>query len=195
MSDPYRVLGISPGSSDEDIKKAFRQLALKHHPDRHATAADADKLHAATQFKHITEAYEVLTDPGKRSAYDASGRYSSYGSSSAGSSRYNYRNVNTDWSGSGYGFGAQAHGSERVRISNWQVFKRAMVHGMRSWDAAFHVGMFVLLVGGGVMVHQLVPTIWDARNKGRRFEDIKIPAENRQGRRAWQSRFVEDPDA
>ena len=58
--DYYDVLGISRNASDEDIKKAFRKLALKYHPDRNK------KTDAAGKFKEINEAYQVISDPDKR---------------------------------------------------------------------------------------------------------------------------------
>jgi len=61
----YDLLGVPPASSPEDIKKAFRKMALLHHPDRNRSDASADL------FKKITEAYKLLTDPEKRFAYDA----------------------------------------------------------------------------------------------------------------------------
>jgi curved DNA-binding protein len=68
--DYYEVLGVPRGASAEEIKRAYRSLARKHHPDLQA-AADRDR--AAERFKEINEAYEVLSDPDKRSKYDALG--------------------------------------------------------------------------------------------------------------------------
>lgn len=65
--DYYDVLGVERSASDEDIKKAFRRLALQYHPDRNREAGAEDR------FKEINEAYEVLSDPEKRSAYDRFG--------------------------------------------------------------------------------------------------------------------------
>ena len=65
--DYYQVLGVSRGASDEDIKKAFRKLAMEYHPDRNKDAA------ASERFKEINEAYQVLSDAKKRSSYDTFG--------------------------------------------------------------------------------------------------------------------------
>ncbi len=66
--DYYEVLGLQKGASEDEIKKAFRRLAMKHHPDKN----QGDKA-AEEKFKELNEAYEVLSDPKKKSAYDQFG--------------------------------------------------------------------------------------------------------------------------
>src|SRR5512138_684035 len=68
--DYYDVLGVPKNASEDDIKKAYRKLAMKHHPDRNQ-GDDAKK--AEEKFKEAKEAYEMLSDPQKRAAYDQSG--------------------------------------------------------------------------------------------------------------------------
>lgn len=65
MKDYYKILGLSPTATKKEIKKAFRQLARKYHPDLHP----GDKA-AAEQFKCINEACQVLSDDSKRARYD-----------------------------------------------------------------------------------------------------------------------------
>jgi molecular chaperone DnaJ len=66
--DYYEVLGLNRDASEEEIKKAYRKLAMKHHPDRNPDSKDGEE-----KFKEAKEAYEVLTEPEKRRAYDAYG--------------------------------------------------------------------------------------------------------------------------
>ncbi len=66
--DFYEVLGVNRDASDEDIKKSYRKLAMKHHPDR-----NPDNPKSEEQFKEAKEAYEILSDPKKRAAYDQYG--------------------------------------------------------------------------------------------------------------------------
>jgi len=66
--DYYRILGVSRNATQEEIKSAFRKLALKYHPDRNPGNKEAE-----AKFKEINEAYEVLSDPEKRRIYDSYG--------------------------------------------------------------------------------------------------------------------------
>ncbi len=66
--DYYEVLGVAKNASDDEIKKAYRKLAMKHHPDR-----NPDDKTAEEKFKEAKEAYEVLSDGDKRAAYDQFG--------------------------------------------------------------------------------------------------------------------------
>jgi molecular chaperone DnaJ len=88
--DYYDVLGVSKDASDEDIKKAYRKHAMKHHPDRN----QGDKSKASEEkFKEAKEAYEMLSDPQKKAAYD----------------RFGHAGVDPNMGG-GFGRGAGAEG-------------------------------------------------------------------------------------
>jgi len=68
MSDLYEVLGVPKDASPEQIKKAYRELAFKYHPDR-----NPDSTAAEEKFKLVNEAYSTLSDPDKKSRYDLGG--------------------------------------------------------------------------------------------------------------------------
>jgi len=66
MENLYTILGVAPNASDDDIKKVYRSLAMRFHPDRN------DAPGAEVRFKSITKAYEILSDPVKREEYNQS---------------------------------------------------------------------------------------------------------------------------
>ena len=100
--DYYSVLGVSKNASDAEIKTAYRRLARQHHPDVDKSAG------AAERFKEVSEAYQVLSDPQKRQAYDQFGHdaFSRGGGSDAYRSGYNpfgQGGFQYSWSSSGKG--------------------------------------------------------------------------------------------
>jgi curved DNA-binding protein len=87
--DYYKTLGVERNASAEDIKKTFRKLAMKYHPDRNKGNKEAEE-----KFKDINEAYEVLSDPQKRARYDQLGAsYSQWQQNGGDSGNFNWN----DW--------------------------------------------------------------------------------------------------
>jgi DnaJ-class molecular chaperone len=82
MGDFYQRLGVAKTASQDDIKKAFRKLARKHHPDKNA----GDKA-SEEKFKEINQAYETLSDPEKRKQYDELSRLGAFGTGPGGGFR------------------------------------------------------------------------------------------------------------
>jgi curved DNA-binding protein CbpA len=86
--DYYEVLGVSRDSGPEEIKKAFRQLALQYHPDRNPGDKGAEE-----KFKELNEAYSVLSEPQKREQYDTFGPAGPAGQGFGGFSDFNFGGV------------------------------------------------------------------------------------------------------
>jgi molecular chaperone DnaJ len=78
QQDPYSILSVDRGASPEDIKRAFRKLAMEYHPDRNKEEG------AEARFKEVNAAYEVLSDPEKRARYDQFGHQEAGGQGFSG---------------------------------------------------------------------------------------------------------------
>ena len=85
MLNPYEVLGVSPGASDEEIKKAYRSLSRRYHPD--ANVNNPNKAQAEERFKQVQQAYDQIMKE-KQQGYSYGGR--GYGYGNAGSGTYGY---------------------------------------------------------------------------------------------------------
>jgi DnaJ-class molecular chaperone len=94
MKDYYSILGVSEGASQDDIKHAFRKLAMKYHPDRNLGKEEW----AGGKFKQVNEAYAVLSDEGKRREYDRMKQagFAGYGPQYAGGQYYSQEQVLRD---------------------------------------------------------------------------------------------------
>ena len=107
--DYYEILGVSKNASDDEIKKAYRTLAIKYHPDKNPGAKSAEE-----KFKEISEAHEVLSDKQKRARYDqfghagvggaAGGAYGNPFGGQSGSYNFNGQEFHFNFGGDGAGF-------------------------------------------------------------------------------------------
>ena len=115
--DYYEVLGVNKNATDDELKKAYRKVAMKYHPDRQTDKSDAEKKEAEEKFKEAAEAYSVLSDKDKRARYDQFGHAGVNGGAGGGFGG-GFSNINDIFSqfgdifGSGFGgFGGFGGGS------------------------------------------------------------------------------------
>ncbi len=137
--DYYQVLGLDRSASDSDIKKAYRRLAMKYHPDRNP----GKEKEATERFKEINEAYGILGDPEKRKQYDTYGTVGDLGDIfSSNGTRATFEDLMRDFGGLGLGldflgdiFGDALKGrGYRVRFSGMGGGGRGSRQGSRLED-------------------------------------------------------------
>lgn len=129
--DYYKVLGVERGASDAEIKSAFRKLALQYHPDRNPNNKQAEE-----KFKEINEAYEVLSDPEKRSRYEQVGASYSRWQQGGGPGNFNWG----EWTSAQ---GAPGGGNVRFNVEDLnEIFG-----GARGGDSPFS-DFFQTIFGG-----------------------------------------------
>jgi len=187
--DYYKVLGVSKSASQAEIKKKFRKLAVKYHPDK-----NKDDPSAEDKFKEINEAYEVLGDAKKRKQYDELGanwknyqQYQNTGFGGGGSRSYQYSGDINDFFGGSGGFsdffntffgggGAAFQGAQRNRKS---ATKPSTAELSISFDEALNGGEKMVLIGEKRVRLNLKPGMQDGqklnlKGKGPHGNDLHI---------------------
>src|SRR5437763_13231142 len=124
--DFYQTLGVERGASADDIRKAYRKLARKHHPDLNP----GDKT-SEERFKKVQEAYDILSDPKKRQMYDQVGFYAENGFPGAGGAGAGRAHPNMDFGGFDFSDmfrGAQAEAERGKRETGGGGFRDIFSH-------------------------------------------------------------------
>ncbi|XP_010517580.1 PREDICTED: chaperone protein dnaJ 72 [Camelina sativa] len=167
MVDHYQVLGVTRNAIKKEVKDAFRRLAIKYHPDKHAQSPDHVRRNATVRFKLVSEAYEVLNDDLKRASYNAVSDSDSFRRTSSGSYSSNpYGNRGGRAYGYGYGYSGKTRQSSSFRSGFDSTFRYLTTR-------AFLLNL--ALAGGLYFAFTAIDTsgetLWKMRNSGKSFEE------------------------
>lgn len=128
FKDYYKTLGIDKSATEKEIKRSYRKLARKHHPD-----LNQDDAHAEDRFKEVNEAHEVLSDPEKRKKYDQYGQYWQQASKPGAQ----YRQYAGQGQGSGDGFGGGFESADFGQYGDFNEFIEELLGGRRRRQSAY----------------------------------------------------------
>ncbi|XP_058107571.1 chaperone protein dnaJ 72 [Magnolia sinica] len=156
--DHYKILGLSRNATKDEIKEAFRNLALKFHPDKHSQSSKEVRDGATVRFKQVSEAYEVLIDDRKRADYNLrSGSFNGRGGFSGGG---NSRS-------GGYGYSRNAYRPKERAGFNFDILLRFVTRRGFLLNLAFGG----VILGGAVAIERSGEAIWKMQNSGKSFEE------------------------
>lgn len=168
--DHYKVLGLTRSANKEEIKQAFRKLAMEFHPDKHAHSSHQLKENATLKFKQVSEAYETLIDDRKRADYNIrSNSYRNSANNYGGNSGYYNRNYKNEYRNSyGYGYSrpADAGGSASI-VTKFEMVLRFMTTRAFLLNAA----LAGVLLGATYVVDASGEALWKMQNSGKSFEE------------------------
>ncbi|KAK9905304.1 hypothetical protein M0R45_000308 [Rubus argutus] len=166
MDDHYAILGLTRKASKQEIKEAFRKLAVKLHPDKHSHSSKAVRDSATLRFKKASEAYQVLIDDRKRADYNfRTSASSSSHSHSHNPSGYGYGYSSYNRRGGGgpnYASGSAASGASRFDNVLRYLTTRAFL---------LNVSVAGALLGGVFVVNMGRDALWKMRNSGKSYEE------------------------
>ncbi|CAB4286168.1 unnamed protein product [Prunus armeniaca] len=177
--DHYKVLGLPRSASKEEIKEAFRKLAVKLHPDKHSHSPKAVRESTTLRFKQVSEAYQVLIDDRKRADYNFR------------SSRSHNYNANTSNYGPGYGYGygysATNYGGKYRRASSGSSGASSAFENVLRYvtTRAFLLNLSVAgaFLGGMVVVNRGWDALWKMHNAEKSFEETMRSLERSKARK------------
>jgi len=188
IKDYYKILGVSENATQDEIKKAFRRLAKKYHPDMNKSKEAEEK------FKEINEAYQVLSDPEKRKQYDAMRKgqfwnFGGFGSGSAGTQGFSgfgaSQSANFDFNFDNFGFDFGDIFSSFFDFSDFGKKQRTR-SSKRTQTPVYQVEVpFEVAVKGGVIevpiTHETICPVCHGTGSEPGGKDIKCPVCNGTG--------------
>ncbi|XP_065853626.1 chaperone protein dnaJ 72-like [Euphorbia lathyris] len=155
--DYYKVLEVNKKASKEEIKQAYKRLALKYHPDLHSHSSKSVQDNATLRFKLLSEAYQFLSDDRKRADYNIR-------SSSSSSSTYN----------NGYSYYYNSSSTTRTAKADADGFFSKFHVALRFLTTRAFLLNFAFagaLIGGAVVIDRSREALWKKHNSGKSFEE------------------------
>lgn len=169
--DHYKVLGLTRNATRDEIKEAFRKLAMQFHPDKHSHSPNSVKDGATLRFKQVSEAYEVLMDDRKRAHFNL--RYSNNNNNNNGrtasgfnSYGYGYGYNSRSKTNSSYGFYSRGVNGDGL-VSKLEIAFRFLTTRSGLLNLAFAGAV----LGGTFIIDTSGDTLWKMHNPGKSFED------------------------
>lgn len=160
--DHYKALGLNRSASKEEIKQAFRKLAMQYHPDKHSHSPKSVRDNATLRFKLVSEAYEALIDNRKRADYNLRSYNNNY---------YNNNNYNNNGrrSNPSYGYGYNYRSGPKSRYSSYRGYYYDGFLTPRS--ILLNLAFTGVVLGGIVIIESSRDALWKLQNPGKSFED------------------------
>ena len=179
--DPYSILGVQPGASREDIKRAYRKKMLSCHPDKHHNSPEYVKEQAAKEYQSVSAAYEKLQDPTSRRATGTSTGHASYSSS------HYYRQGGAHRSE----FYRQQGGASSSRMSALLQFLYTF---RQSGSFIITMALGGVFVGSIVVLEPLLQDLWVEKNREKLFENMIEEVQLAKARKLSESRMKNSHD-
>ncbi|CDP17868.1 unnamed protein product [Coffea canephora] len=171
--DHYKILGVQRNASKEEIKQAFRSLAMQFHPDKHADSPKHLRDTATVKFKQLSEAYEILTDDRKRADYNIS-RYGTSSSSSASSWNTGCNQNHGYAKNYGYGYGGNYthdYTASRGKRAGPSLQFELLFRFLNARTFVRTATITGVLIGAIYLIDDGVDALWNTKNSGKSLED------------------------
>ncbi|XP_050235916.1 chaperone protein dnaJ 72-like [Mercurialis annua] len=163
--DWYKILELNKSATKEEIKEAYKRLALTYHPDKHCQSPKAVRESATLRFKQISEAYQILSDDCKRADYNI--RSSAYSSTSHG---YGYA----------YGHQYSSHSYNRQHRKGGYTYASKLDSVFRFLTTRSFLLNFAfasVLIGGWMVIDMSGEAMWKIHNSGKSFDEAMVSVE------------------
>ncbi|PSS01706.1 Chaperone protein like [Actinidia chinensis var. chinensis] len=159
----YKVLGLSQNATKEEIKEAFRKLAMEFHPDKHSQSSNSVRDAATLRFKLASHAYETLIDDRKRADYNLRSYNNNNGPTTTGfnSSSSSYGYSSHSGTNSSYGYYRRARNGDAF-VSKFEIALRYLT----SRSFLLNLAFAGVLLGGTVIIDTSRDALWNMHNPG-----------------------------